>query len=166
MLIYVVITFLFMVIGTYIYENKKGKYPKQFVRKKFTNSIFSVMMWGIIMFGLLYLAVGGICAVVQMQDITFASKLSADSNWTTAQWVSILDGFSVSFTLLICIGMVCLAYLANKVWYIEILKYTDEEKEIITKRKKEKRERFIKKCPTLAKYFKVRADDVNTNKSR
>jgi transposase len=67
-----------------------------------------------------------------------------------------LDGFSIGFTLLICIGMLCLALLANKAWDIEIRKYTDEEKEIIANRKKEQRKRFVKICPTLAKYFKGR----------
>jgi hypothetical protein len=159
MITYIVIVFLTMIIGTYIYENKRGKYPKQYIRKKFTNNIFGAMAWGIIMLGLVFLAVGGICAIVQMQDISFANKLAELSEWTTSQWVVILDGFSVSFTLLICIGMVCLAYLAGKVWDIEIVKYTVEEKEIITKRKNEMRSQFIKKCPTLAKYFKVRVDE-------
>jgi flagellar biosynthesis protein FliR len=158
MITYVVIVFLAMIISTYIYENKKGKYPKQFIRKKFTNNIFGTMVWGIIMFGLVYLAVGGICAIVQMQDISFASTLSESSEWTTEQWVIILDGFSISFTFLVCIGMVCLAYLANKSWDIQIMKYTDEEKEIIKNRKNKSREQFIKKCPILAKYFKVRVD--------
>lgn len=156
MITYVVIAFLVMIIGSYIYENKRGKYPKAFIQKKFINNIFAAMAWGIIMLGLCFLAMGGVCAIAQMQDASFASRLSDGSIWTTAQWVSMLDGFSVGFTFLVCIGMLCLVILANKAWDIEIRKYTDAEKEIIANRKKETKEQFAKKCPTLAKCFKGR----------